>query len=184
MPKKKNTGFKKDRYWEVEIDSGAFSEFDAYYKVIAPDEESAKKEALDRFEGRDRRNVVSSLAMTDYAAELMEINGWYGDEGEAAAWEDVTQGWSEPCGDNRWIRGEMYVGEVNLDEDFHYWCKSNGYFLSRNGRVTDHDSEAVMYCPHCDYIVFGEYCWSCGYETLPIDRDFLFDRYMSHVWSD
>jgi hypothetical protein len=183
MPKKNTRRSKKDRYWIVEIDSSAFREFDAVYKVVAPDEKSAKKEALDRFEGRDRRNVVSSMAMLDAANDVMDLNNW-GDEAQDDAWEIVTQGWSEPCGDNRWIRGTMYVDEVALDQDFDRWCQENDYIFMRSGQACYYDGAPVRYCPHCDYIRFTQYCYSCGYETVSIDRDFLFDRYMGQEWSD
>jgi len=178
-----SAGKNTTRYWLVEIDSNAFSQFDAIYHITAPDEATARKEALDRFQMRGRNNVVSSLEMTDYAAELMSANNWSGDEGEAFAWEVVTEGWSEPATDNRWIRGVMYVDEIDLQQDFKRYCREGGYVIDR-GEVYDQDWDPVTYCPHCDYICYREYCGSCGYRTYPLQERMLFDRYMKETWGE
>ena len=169
------------RYWIVEIDSHSFSKFDAIYRIAATTEKAAMKKALDRFQDQDKRNVVSSLEMTDHAAELMESAGWSGKEGEDFAWQVVTEGWSEPANDNRWIRGEMIVREVSIDQDFRRYCNENGYVLYKN-YVYDDNWDPIYYCPHCDYICYREFCNSCGYHTVPFSEDTLFERYMKDTW--
>jgi len=172
------------RYWIVEIESHAFKEFDRIYRFQAPDEATAKMMALDAYEASDDRVVVSSLAMTDYAAEWMYESRC---SDEDLAWEIVTEGWCEPCADNRWIRGYMDVTEVDIETEFERWCKERRYVVDELHDVVHDrmDGTLIGYCSGCDTVRDNErYCRWCGFSVRPIKVEELFDRFIRDEWSD
>ena len=179
------------RYFEVEFELND-RKLIPTYRFEAKDEMEAISKGLDELEDRDRSLVIPHSTMQNWVWQIMDRHGFTERIHEEGIWDDLieNEGYCEPLGysDGRWIRGTVYVTELQPEQvEFEQWMDANGFHPDRNVVWVDGYSEPLVYCSNCQRVYPGLpqngelWCRSCYATADPITPNGLMDYYRKRM---